>query len=458
METTLEYRQNAGKEVASESASDRSSSSSSDSPSRQLNHHFADQSRCYGSERQEHWTPTKHSYTTESTFCGSEPEPSLLDLQNHYRTVEGLEMEGLTLIDPSELEIQKKVAEGGEGRVYHAFWKSHGRNRWVVVKVLKRQIFDMRSTNSLMSQLQQVMMALGRRTSDADDDEQNSSRQHICEVLGVCHVKKDSGSSVCVQEKSEIWIIMERAASGDLRTLLDLSGENRILNHHFQPGMLMMCSIAMGMEDMHAAGLLHRDLKASNILLTVRRHIRPREEGDGVHPEFDKVLDLKWVAIIGDYGTSEDVIGTGFWRAPEVLQALKDGVKPELTRKADVYSFAMLCWELLTGQIPFAGHSLSDYNHILEWNNRPELPPDLPEGLSQLIKRCWQTIPQERPEFSEIVQILQEECSKISDHVFIDALSSLSFHVGPRTMLVAMPKFPECISEMNSTHFISLKY
>jgi serine/threonine protein kinase len=242
-------------------------------------------------------------------------------------------------------------------------------------------------------------------------------------------VKKDSGNSVCVQGKSEIWIIMEQAAFGDLRSVLDFSDGYRNLGK-FELEMLMMCSIAMGMEDMHAAGHLHKDLKASNILLTFRRHIRPVAEGY-VKTRSEVYREFKWAAMIGDYETSEDVIGTGFWRAPEVLQAVKDGVKPELTRKTDVYSFAMLCWELLTRQTPFADRKLSDYDHILEGNNRPELPPDLPEGLSRLINRCWQTSPQERPEFSEIVQILHEERSKISALVDIDALFSLFSYMGP---------------------------
>lgn len=55
---------------------------------------------------------------------------------------------------------------------------------------------------------------------------------------------------------------------------------------------------------------------------------------------------------IGDYERCEGVIGIRLWRAPEVLQALKDGMKPMFTCKTDIYSFTMVCSEILTGSLP----------------------------------------------------------------------------------------------------------
>jgi hypothetical protein len=111
---------------------------------------------------------------------------------------------------------------------------------------------------------------------------------------------------------------------------------------------------------------------------------------------------------IGDYESSDDVVGTGFWRPPEVLQALKDGTKPVWSREGDVYSFAMLCYELLTGCIPFKEHRLTDYDVVLS-GQRPELPPYLNSKMRDLLHRCWHTEPQKRPGWITIVKSLEVE-------------------------------------------------
>lgn len=76
--------------------------------------------------------------------------------------------------------------------------------------------------------------------------------------------------------------------------------------------------------------------------------------------------------------------GTGFWRSPEVLRAVKDGVRPILTRETDVYGFAMVCYEILTGFFPLQGYRLSDYEIVLS-GQRPQLPNNLTAMLWKLL-------------------------------------------------------------------------
>jgi hypothetical protein len=47
------------------------------------------------------------------------------------------------------------------------------------------------------------------------------------------------------------------------------------------------------------------------------------------------------------------MVGSAFWRVPEVLQVLKEGATPVMKEEADAYSFSMLCYEILTGLIHF---------------------------------------------------------------------------------------------------------
>ena len=144
--------------------------------------------------------------------------------------------------------------------------------------------------------------------------------------------------------------------------------------------------IAFQMALLHELNIIHRDLKASNILLYA-------SEGD-VHP------------IVGDFECSIGVIGTGFFRAPEILLASKNNTAPNFTEKADVYSYGMTCFEVVTGRGPFEVElkltSFSKVRDLVIDGRRPQLPSDLDLRLKDLIERCWNPIPSERPTFAEI--------------------------------------------------------
>ena len=102
--------------------------------------------------------------------------------------------------------------------------------------------------------------------------------------------------------------------------------------------------------------------------------------------------------------------------------AMEDPVKkePSYTAKADVYSYAMTCYEVLTGLSPFADYVRSTLYEKLIAGARPELPMNLPLSLSSLIKACWDTDPGQRPTFTTICEELRNM------QQFIRAPSALS--------------------------------
>jgi serine/threonine protein kinase len=102
--------------------------------------------------------------------------------------------------------------------------------------------------------------------------------------------------------------------------------------------------------------------------------------------------------------------------APEVFKIPKDMVDndavklPEIAHpfKADVYSFALVCYEILTGKEPFEGEKMSDlYKRVVLEHARPELPKTCPRRLVSLIRRCWDRDPLSRPDFPEICKELR---------------------------------------------------
>ena len=157
----------------------------------------------------------------------------------------------------------------------------------------------------------------------------------------------------------------------------------------------IMYRVALGLEWLHNRDIIHRDLKASNVLV---RHAGP------------------WLySLVADYECSIGVVGTGFFRAPEILQACKDrvvGQREDLfTRKVDIYSYGMTCYEVLTGKLPFQDHPLIEDNVLLAdlviSGLRPMVPEFVEDWVVDLVKRCWEHSPMARPSIGEIMSILE---------------------------------------------------
>ncbi|KAG0601270.1 hypothetical protein M758_11G097700 [Ceratodon purpureus] len=197
-----------------------------------------------------------------------------------------------------------------------------------------------------------------------------------------------------------------RQAWGDLRRLIDMKKQaNGNQGPPFNTNEVFgkMWWIACEMMWLHKDDVVHRDLKASNVLLY----------GDG--GDFStrcinlERIDNDWMEKISDYECALGVMGTGFWRAPEVLLGMRDGKKrcsPTLfTKKSDVYSYGMLCYEIATGFLPFEreGFLVTRAEQDLVINGqRPSFPDDVDGRVKDLIRRCWHQDEDKRPTFEEI--------------------------------------------------------
>jgi serine/threonine protein kinase len=112
------------------------------------------------------------------------------------------------------------------------------------------------------------------------------------------------------------------------------------------------------------------------------------------------------------FTTQTQDIGTRNWMAPEVFKITQDAYidhesPPEHARfnpsKADVYSFGLVCFELLTREVPYVGvEPASLPTQITKHGLRPQLPESCPGRLAILIQSCWKSEPRERPNFREI--------------------------------------------------------
>lgn len=94
------------------------------------------------------------------------------------------------------------------------------------------------------------------------------------------------------------------------------------------------------------------------------------------------------------------------YTAPEYLNEEGNIINdPKIS--GDVYSFGFIMWELFCETIPFHNMKFHAFRKkIIEEDIRPNIPKEIPEDIASLIQKCWKRNPSERPEFPEIVEIL----------------------------------------------------
>jgi len=168
-----------------------------------------------------------------------------------------------------------------------------------------------------------------------------------------------------------------------------------------------MLQIADGMKHLHESGVVHRDLKSNNVLVNVV------DDQDG-SPLSSSLVQVKLTDFgisklhLHDSGCSTPNVGTTKWRAPEVFEDEEN--REKYTNSADVYSFAIIFSEVLTGEMPFQGMPQTNLLQRIRNGERPPLPhvDYCPDYLSRLINKCWATNPRERPQFPAICQMLAD--------------------------------------------------
>ncbi|CAF3172147.1 unnamed protein product, partial [Rotaria sp. Silwood2] len=94
------------------------------------------------------------------------------------------------------------------------------------------------------------------------------------------------------------------------------------------------------------------------------------------------------------------------WTAPEILRMKKH------TDKSDVYSLGIVYWELAANEIPYDGHQSGNIREFVLSGDRLEIPKITPSNFSMLIKKCWANDPNDRPDCSQLIEIIEECITK----------------------------------------------
>ncbi|BFU20333.1 tyrosine kinase, putative [Entamoeba histolytica HM-1:IMSS-B] len=162
----------------------------------------------------------------------------------------------------------------------------------------------------------------------------------------------------------------------------------------------VLSDCAKGMRFLHANSIIHRDLKPDNLLL------------------FSFSPKVQFAAKISDFGTSKNIlsikqsasmtkaVGTPAYMAPEMINGSDYGTP------VDVFSFAVVAFELLSKSMPYSNQDLFQHNwdiaDFINSGKRLAIPSSVPKEMADLITNCWNQDPSARWTFQQIDEFLDE--------------------------------------------------
>lgn len=180
---------------------------------------------------------------------------------------------------------------------------------------------------------------------------------------------------------TKLWIIMDYCAGGSVRTLLRAGVfEERYIA-------LVVREVLLALLAVHKLGVIHRDIKAANILIT--------NEGNVQLCDFGVAAQLTSNAV-----KRTTMAGTPFWMAPEVI---REGAQYNM--KADIWSLGITIYEIVTGNPPYAEKGSSWAMAMIEKLTPPRLEGrEYPQALKECIALCLDENPDERPSAEELLR------------------------------------------------------
>lgn len=191
------------------------------------------------------------------------------------------------------------------------------------------------------------------------------------------------------------WRLVTELCTGDLSDLI----KNKKKQISLYEKLLIARDVCRGMAWLHHCGVLHLDLKPENLLLDDRGGVKVTDFG------YSKLKADSNLGIIPEENLSEG--GSPLYMAPERLD------RKSYTSAADVYSFGILFWQLLTRKEPYLKYQLIGDRDIFNKaviveKERPEIPENYRQMpvLITLLTRAWAEDPKERPTFVQLVSMI----------------------------------------------------
>lgn len=253
--------------------------------------------------------------------------------------------------------ILSKIGTGGMGAVYLAEHPLIGKR--VALKVIHRELAGNREVVQRFFQEARAVNTIGN--------------EHIVEI-------HDFG----VSPEGDHFYIMEYLDGRTLSSILSREAAFDVMR-----ALHVGAQIAKALGAAHAAGVVHRDLKPDNVMLTARL-------GD---PDFVKVLDFGLAKMFAEGASAVKtaagvLLGTPQYMSPEACESKRD-----VDHRTDVYGLGVLLFQIMTGVLPFDGESMGEVlvKQVMEPPPAPRgFNPAIPPSVEQVLLRCLAKPPEAR--------------------------------------------------------------
>ncbi|MDO4622083.1 MAG: Stk1 family PASTA domain-containing Ser/Thr kinase [Eubacteriales bacterium] len=243
-------------------------------------------------------------------------------------------------------EIMGRVGTGGMADVYKA--QDRKLSRLVAVKVMKAEF---REDTSFVAKFQKEAQAAAKLSHP--------------NVVNVYDVGEDRGL---------YYIVMELIEGITLKNYIAKKGKLSV-----KEATSIAIQVSLGLEAAHNRGIIHRDVKPQNIIISTDGKV--------------KLSDFGIAKAINSNTITANVMGSVHYSSPEQVRGgFSDA-------KSDIYSLGITMYEMVTGRVPFDGDTTVAIaiKHLQEEIVPPSIyTPDLPYSLEQIILRCTQKNPERR--------------------------------------------------------------
>lgn len=301
----------------------------------------------------------QHENPENTNYCGKcaadlQPE---VDVTKPYDKIIDIPVIRLSkgTVFANRYEVIEELGQGGMGKVYRV--KDQKINEEVALKLIRPEI------------------ALDKKTIERFSNELKIARKithkNVCRMYDIN------------EEKDKHYITMEYVPGEDLKSFIRRSGQLGISST-----IKIAIQICEGLAEAHHLGIVHRDLKPQNIMIN--------EDGSAFIMDFGIARSLK------DSGLTQTgiIMGSPHYMSPEQIE------ERDIDQRSDIYSFGIILYEMLTGDLPFKGETPIS----IGIKKKTEIPidprtlnPQIQESLSLLILKCMDRDRQRRYQTIESV-------------------------------------------------------
>ena len=250
------------------------------------------------------------------------------------------------MIIAERYEIVSKIGTGGMADVYKAM--DHKLNRFVAVKVLKPEF---REDATFVKKFRSEAQAAAGLTHP--------------NIVNVFDVGDDEGV---------YYIVMELIEGITLKEYISKKGKLSV-----KEATSIAIQVSMGLEAAHSHGIVHRDVKPQNIIISREGKV--------------KVTDFGIAKATTSQTTTANAMGSVHYASPEQARG------GYVDHRSDIYSLGIVMYEMVTGRVPFDGETAVTVavKHLQEQMVPPsKYCPEIPYSLEQIIKKCTEKSPDRR--------------------------------------------------------------